>query len=182
MWNDKTPEERRAITDKANATRRANRDRAAALRAEAHQADLPPGLLLERIAYLEAKLAGLERTEAASVVSARLTGKALLTEDEIVDAAVAWSKTCGVYFLVDRGRVVYVGQSVDVPSRINHHRDKQFSSYAFVPCDAAVLDKLESLYIYSLRPPLNGTLPNGSKAAPLSFAELLGVPTGAVGE
>ncbi len=126
------------------------------------------------IGRLREKLASLQRYHAAAVVHAELTGRTLLTEEEIVAASSSWARSCGVYFLILNGRVVYVGQSVHVFSRINSHTSKNFDSYAFVPCSEAMLNKLESLYIHVLKPPLNGTAINGMPVAPLSLDALLG--------
>jgi hypothetical protein len=122
---------------------------------------------------METRIAELGRNEMMNIVSATLTDKVLLTADEIVKAALPWERAIGVYFLVQDKEVVYVGQSVNVYSRISQHRDKKFDKYAFVPCEAQVLDKLESLYIHVLRPKLNGDLTAGEKSAPIRLNELL---------
>tara|TARA_R110000823_G_scaffold66885_1_gene156227 strand:+ start:455 stop:1153 length:699 start_codon:yes stop_codon:yes gene_type:complete len=86
-----------------------------------------------------------------------LTGRTLLTEQEVCDAAVGFEASTGVYFLVAGDEVVYVGQSVSVGSRIRSHMEaKEFDRWAYIPCDAGILDQLESLYIHTLRPRYNG--------------------------
>lgn len=74
----------------------------------------------------------------------------------------AWS--C-VYFLVKRDRIVYVGQTTNLPSRVASHRlnlgtkfDKVF--HRNVPRDD--LDRVESALIRALRPALNRGLPSRS--------------------
>jgi hypothetical protein len=168
--NLKTPEERRASAQKAVATRRANLDRIAKAREEALvYAD---GLRIKIVA-LEIRLTELCQGEKMSTVSAALTNKALLTYEEIVKVALPWKLASGVYFLIQDDKVVYVGQSVNVYSRIAQHVDKQFDKYAFVPCDVDLLNKLESLYIHVLKPKLNGNLNAQEKSAPIRFNELL---------
>jgi hypothetical protein len=77
---------------------------------------------------------------------------------------------CGVYFLYFLGRIVYVGQSVDVRSRISQHtREKTFDEYAFVRCPEVWLDILEAVYIQRINPPLNRTQGN------LTHGQLLGM-------
>ena len=104
----------------------------------------------------------------------KLTTNSLLREDEIIVHAIPVENSCGVYFLVHKKRIVYVGQSTNVFSRIvTHTQSKTFDSYVFMPCEKKMLDKLESLYIHFLLPPLNGNLNNGYKIAPLPLTALL---------
>ncbi|MEN6540846.1 MAG: GIY-YIG nuclease family protein [Mizugakiibacter sp.] len=169
---NKTPEERKAIAAKGHATRRARIEAEEAAR----QDELKyAGGLREKIAALEKRLASLERMETMNAVSAAVTDKALLRADEIAGAALPWEKASGVYFLLDGDEVVYVGQAVNVYSRIGQHTDKRFDRYAFVPCAVDVLDRLESLYIHCLRPRLNGNQRNDAKCAPIALDALLGL-------
>lgn len=169
---NKTPEERKAIAAKAHATRRARRDAEDAARQDALKY---AGGLRRQIAELEERLAALQRMETMNSVSAAVTGSALLREDEIAKAALPWAKASGVYFLLDGDEVVYVGQAVNVYSRIGQHTGKRFDRYAFVPCAVDALDRLESLYIHCLRPRLNGVQANGANCAPINLTALLGM-------
>jgi hypothetical protein len=126
------------------------------------------------IKELEAKLDSMKRLELVNKTALTLTGKTLLREDEIVNAANTWKLATGVYFLIDGDKVVYVGQSVNVYARIALHHDKAFDRFAFIPCGKKVLDSLESLYIHILRPPLNADT-HGRKQAPMSLDKLIGV-------
>jgi len=166
----KTPEERKAIAKKAHATRKANKEKREAEEREAryYRADL-----YEEIRALEGKIEYLNFSYKMSQISGALTNKSLLSAEEIVKHALPWEKATGVYFLVQNGEVVYVGQSVHIYSRIAQHQDKTFDHYAFVPCDAEVLDKLESLYIHVLKPKLNGNLNDQQKSAPIRLDALL---------
>jgi len=167
----RTPEERKAIAAKSVATRQKNirerNERATADR------DARDSLKCE-IKELEAKLDSMKKLELVNKTALTLTGKTLLREGEIVSAANTWELATGVYFLIDGNKVVYVGQSVNVYARIASHHDKGFDSFAFIPCDKATLDNLESLYIHVLRPPLNADM-HGRKQAPLSLNKLMGV-------
>jgi len=111
------------------------------------------------------------------VLSKSLTGKYMLIEEEIVEAANPIDKTndCGVYFLVKDNRVVYVGQSTQIQARVREHeKTKIFDSYSFIACKKENLNVLESLYIHGLRPKNQGhSGPNGRLAAPYSFAQLV---------
>ena len=65
-----------------------------------------------------------------------------------------------VYFLVRCGRVVYVGQTVCLRSRLASHVDKHYDSVYFVRCKHDELDDLESHWITELLPELNVKLSN----------------------
>jgi len=80
----------------------------------------------------------------------------MLTHDEIAAAAMRRSALCGIYFLVNKDRVVYVGQSTNIHMRIAKHiGTKEFDSFHFVECDKFILDEVEAAYIVALDPPLN---------------------------
>jgi len=168
----RTPEERKAITAKSVATRQKNIQERKAI----ELLDLDKrNILKQEIKALEDRLSKLKRLELVNTTAMTLTNKALLNEQEIVKAANTWSMAIGIYFLIDGNRVVYVGQSVNVYSRISSHQDKVFESFAFIPCKKEMLDKLESLYIHILRPTLNGNHVHGAKHAPISFNKLMEV-------
>ncbi|HCR1527294.1 GIY-YIG nuclease family protein [Morganella morganii] len=169
VWQP-TPEERKAICAKGQATRKANREKR---EAEKQATLLRRDLLRREVAALEAKLFALRDIERMSVAGAALTGKTLLMHHEIAAAALPWKHATGIYFLLDGDDVVYVGQSRNVYSRISSHPAKNFNRYAFVPCAVEALDKLESLYIHLLRPKLNGRKPDGSPFAPLALDSLI---------
>lgn len=81
----------------------------------------------------------------------------MLSKDEIL--AIAGQpprKLCGVYFLVSGDEVIYVGQSRDIASRVEtHQRDKDFDAVAYIECDPAELNAVESDYIAQFSPRLN---------------------------
>jgi len=168
---NKTLEERKAISAKGVATRQKNkREREAQRLLDIERRDA----LKCEIKELELKRRVLDRHELSDKTALTLTSKVLLSEAEIVSAANSYELSTGVYFLVDGDRVVYVGQSVNVYARISQHHDKVFDSFAFIPCERDMLNSLESLYIHVLRPPLNGNQ-HGGKQAPLSFNKLMRV-------
>lgn len=62
----------------------------------------------------------------------------------------------GVYFLIQKGEVVYVGQSVSVSSRVDQHiLTKDFDRVFYIPTKKRHLQHLESDFIKLLRPVLN---------------------------
>ena len=111
-------------------------------------------------------------------ISRVLTARSLRAEHEIVKKAksVEEEMLCGVYFLVNDDRVVYVGQSVNVYSRVKTHMAdprKTFDSWCFIRCEKRMLDVLESLYIHFLQPKQQGKSGNSDQlSTPLTMDEL----------
>ena len=165
----KTPEERKASAAKGVATRQAN---IAKRKAEEEATALKANGLYQKIKAMESKLANLEALGAMQDLSDKITGKALLRHDQIVESSKPWYQSSGVYFLIDEGKIVYVGQSVNIYARIPSHHDKKFDRYSYVPCKPRLLNILESLYIHCLQPKLNFTM-NGVLIAPLTLNKLL---------
>jgi len=101
-----------------------------------------------------------------------------LTAEQIVAMAKPIRDYVGVYFLINDGHIVYIGQSVCITSRVHWHfthTKKQFDSYAFVECTKEDLDVIESIYIHTLRPHMNMPIRSSSPklAAPLSLEQLI---------
>jgi hypothetical protein len=100
----------------------------------------------------------------------------LLTADEIVAAAIQRTAVCGVYFLIDLGQVVYVGQSENLHKRLSDHirqKEKQFDSFHFVECHPALINELEHSYIASLQPKYNALVDIRAARRPLYAASIL---------
>lgn len=81
---------------------------------------------------------------------------ALVSQEDLIDKSLSYGDACGVYFLIKNKKIVYIGQSINIASRVTQHRDKDFDSVSYVSCDRSELDVLESLYILAYKPPLNG--------------------------
>lgn len=63
---------------------------------------------------------------------------------------------CGIYFLYKKNKLVYIGQSISILSRIYSHLNKKsFDSFSYIECKRERLNHLEYLYIYHLNPLLN---------------------------
>jgi len=65
---------------------------------------------------------------------------------------------CGVYFLIEKNEIVYVGKSVDVAARIaTHVREgtKQFTTVHFVVVPKTLLSGVEAMFIRGLCPRFN---------------------------
>jgi predicted house-cleaning noncanonical NTP pyrophosphatase (MazG superfamily) len=81
----------------------------------------------------------------------------LLPKSAIVEKSKTYGDACGVYFLIKDDEIVYIGQSINIASRVASHKDKDFDSMSFVACQKEELDILESLYILAYQPALNGS-------------------------
>jgi hypothetical protein len=167
----KTKEERQVIVAKGVATRRKNIEARVEKRKDAE----------DRLHFLKNEIESLERIKDSMIrsrqvdyLSSKLTGQTLLCEKSIIDAAKQWVPPTGIYFLIKKNKIVYIGQSTNIFTRImTHSNDKNFDSYSYIPCDQSILDKLESLYIHVYQPELNGFLTEGRKHAPIQLHELL---------
>ncbi len=73
--------------------------------------------------------------------------------------------TVGVYFLCHNDEVVYVGQSIDVGSRIRQHTDKEFTRAFCLPCPEDHLNRVEAAFIALFRPKYNVGKKSNGKAA-----------------
>jgi hypothetical protein len=91
---------------------------------------------------------------------------------ELVEAATSCSvsfqcfpisqQLSGVYCLIRRDRVMYVGQSRNLLARLGTHVKrwkKRFDAIQFAHVPVDQLDRVESTLIWMLRPPLNKTIP-----------------------
>jgi hypothetical protein len=85
----------------------------------------------------------------------------LLSLGQILSAKQPLKSFCGVYFLIHKRKIVYVGQSVNVYARVATHANtlKEFDSWSFIESEPDQLNDLESLYIRKFNPPLNLTKP-----------------------
>ena len=88
------------------------------------------------------------------------------SEEEIISKSYLYRPTCGVYFLIREDKIVYVGQSIDVFSRIyTHFREnvKEFDNFYFIGCNREDIDLYETFYIQKFQPTYNcidSTLPS----------------------
>ncbi len=180
--SQKTDAERKAIAAKAVATRHQNiREREAQKQSNAeHAARLKLKIpeLEAQVLVLESKLAKLNHDDSIISAISEITGDVLFRESQIVAKSMPWSRIVGVYFLIKHEKVVYVGQSNSLFTRISQHDNKDFDHYAFIRCEKSQLDQLESLYIHLLQPELNCDTVNGGKIAPISLHKLLEINHG----
>ena len=72
--------------------------------------------------------------------------------------------TCCVYFLVKNNDVVYVGQTIRFPYRMNGHIDeKEFDRVLYIPVEKSRLREVEEFWIKNLKPSLNSEWREGRK-------------------
>ena len=83
---------------------------------------------------------------------------------DILDNKIEWEpkkhEKTNIYFLIsEHNEVVYVGQSVDVYSRVSNHRStKEFMYYSYFDCEKEAANGLEDMYIMFLDPVYNKRL------------------------
>jgi hypothetical protein len=163
-----SPEEQARRSAKTVATRRANK--------EAHKAEIRDAyeryyLLKNEVEDLERRRQDMSQLDTMNELANKVTSKTLVTADAILNAAKPWQSFSGVYFLICSGKIVYVGQSVNVYARLSAHTGKTFDSFTVIPCPKEHLNVLESLYIHMFDPPLNGH--EKHNCAPLNLEKLL---------
>jgi hypothetical protein len=109
----------------------------------------------------------LGRVDLPDVCDAQMLGRVI--SGSAPRAAIKKLEHSGIYFLLQKERVIYVGQSVDVPQRLLTHLNegrKNFDSYSWVPCDRTSLNDYEAFWIVELRPELNHSLPHNNLYKP----------------
>ena len=74
--------------------------------------------------------------------------------NDVILASVPISENIGIYFLLRGQEVVYVGQSIDVLTRIARHKreGKWFDHYTIMAAPEDQLDRLEAMYIRAFVP------------------------------
>ena len=165
-----TPEQKEAAIRKRVETRRVNKE---AVKKARQDAVTYANGLGEKIAALGKELAALQSFNSFNSPHLQLTSKRLLLPHEIIEFAIPWSKQIGIYFLINTNEIVYVGQSIDIFSRISQHKNKNFTHFVYINCLEHQLDKLESIYIHFLQPVGNGFASRKEKIAPLKFVDLI---------
>lgn len=170
--SSKTPAERAEISRKAVATRRRNIETKRLANMEGRQ---EVDAIASEISKLKGELERLRFTHAISTSYGEMLGLRLAQKEEIVGSSVKWEGHPGVYFLIKDGEIVYIGQSINVFSRIGSHGSiKEFDSYSYVSVEKDKLDIVESLYIHIYNPAQNGgTTGHDTKLAPMNFNEVI---------
>jgi hypothetical protein len=65
-------------------------------------------------------------------------------------------QVCGIYFLYRRGICIYIGQSVNIHSRLTEHKKrKPFDSVSILECSKEDLNDYETAYILKMKPKYN---------------------------
>ena len=80
----------------------------------------------------------------------------------ILNRAVKFSPTSGIYFLIKDQEIVYVGKSVNIQTRLGVHLNEgaiDFDSYSFIECGQAEMNNLEMEYILRFQPRHNKGVP-----------------------
>lgn len=96
-----------------------------------------------------------------------------LHEDFIISKSVPVNNGASIYFLINEGKIVYVGQSKNIFARIGDHiKSKSFDSYFVFSCQEENIDVMESFYIHKFNPELNAQIFGGGEVAPVAANQL----------
>jgi len=93
-------------------------------------------------------------------MDANILTKDIILQEQIEKSVV--NPKCGIYFLIKNNNIIYVGQSIDIWSRVMTHSldiEKDFDYFSCHFCDKPYLDELELKYILKFKPSLNRNLP-----------------------
>lgn len=71
----------------------------------------------------------------------------------------------GIYFLIYRKRIVYVGETECLEKRLPGHYDKKYTSVRFIPCAKDKMLEYESRWIKRFNPKYNKTIGRQPKHA-----------------
>jgi hypothetical protein len=115
---------------------------------------------------IQEAIAASKREKRTRFFSMLSTSKhAVLTEEAIVARSLPAEPQCGVYFLIQDSRIVYIGQSVNVHARLADHwnGEKRFDRVYWVRCAQRDLAPLEAAYIAQFNPPLNKVQPSRTR-------------------
>jgi hypothetical protein len=90
---------------------------------------------------------------------------AKISLEEVVESAKKMTFPVGehpcIYFLVEKGRVVYVGQTWSIYARIGSHaKSKLFDSVSMLNVHPDEMNNLEAAYILKFNPVYNKILPS----------------------
>ena len=81
-----------------------------------------------------------------------------MCEFEIIDLSGAIGSM--VYFLIsEKRRIIYIGQTRNLKSRMQGHKDKEFHYLAYFKCDPSNIDEFEASNIIAHAPELNKSIP-----------------------
>ena len=98
----------------------------------------------------------------------------------MIGESIEYEEICGVYFLLHMGEVVYIGQSVNVRTRVSAHQKNygekkpmKFDDVRVVRADHHDLDLLEMLFITKYRPRYNVIGNKGTKQCPVKQSNMM---------
>lgn len=63
-----------------------------------------------------------------------------------------------IYFLIKDDKIIYIGQTKNLKTRLKVHAKKGFDSVRSIECDDSVILYYEQRWIRRFKPPLNGSL------------------------
>lgn len=79
-----------------------------------------------------------------------------IKEQEILAGSIPAPSCAGIYFLIKESKIVYIGQSINLLSRIGNHAARiDFDKYTFIKCEKENLNDVESTLIKRFNPKHN---------------------------
>lgn len=61
----------------------------------------------------------------------------------------------GIYFLIYKKEIVYIGKTKNISHRLAGHGSKNYEEYRFIPCEEVYLDAYEKRWIEKFKPKYN---------------------------
>ena len=131
---------------------------------EPNQYGVPPPALNTRI-HCDDLMSGRDETYPNGSDWLRVNAKRFyFTDQQILDAGVKEfppddiNHYCGVYFLIQHGEIVYVGQSLTIARRISEHLHKP-DLVSWIETPRWCREYIEAYYINRMLPELNVKIP-----------------------
>jgi len=89
----------------------------------------------------------------------------LLSEEEIINNSREYKDICGVYFLIQDNKIVYIGKSFNIYVRIDQHYKSEkiiFDKWNYIELSKEKIDEMETRYVLKYNPKYNKILPTKS--------------------
>lgn len=128
------------------------------------QAEAWAAITESRIEERQAESVGLRDAVLARLIPQRIADAIEDTEHRrpaILAASVSCERLGGIYFLINKGEVVYVGRTANFLRRVIKHQvemKKAFDAFSFLPAGPGEAAEIEKKYILALMPLHNQAL------------------------
>ena len=74
--------------------------------------------------------------------------------DDVLCSKIDFAQTRGIYFLIHKNEIIYIGKSIHIFRRITQHylNKKEFDAFFYFKCNIDDMDALEKFYIKKFKP------------------------------